>query len=138
MLPSTRALPELCQRRPPAPRLPRLPPQVRPTADVLQLRCCLRELAILQHFGQHEHPNLLGLRTVMRPPEGQIAIWQDLYLVTELLDSDLHQAHYIYITLTCTRRTAGRGGEGTGSRVSQGTAPPCMALPCACRRKRAA
>ena len=41
--------------------------KVRPTADVLQLRCCLRELAILQHFGQHEHPNLLGLRTVMRP-----------------------------------------------------------------------
>eukprot|EP00964_Phaeocystis_antarctica_P125814 scaffold89500_cov57-Phaeocystis_antarctica.AAC.2 len=27
----------------------------------------------------------------MRPPEGQIASWQDLYLVTELLDSDLHQ-----------------------------------------------
>lgn len=65
--------------------------KVRPTADVLQLRCCLRELAILQHFGQHEHPNLLGLRTVMRPPAGELAGWQDLYLVTDLLDSDLHQ-----------------------------------------------
>ena len=28
---------------------------------------------------------------VMRPPAGQIASWHDLYLVTELFDSDLHQ-----------------------------------------------
>ena len=65
--------------------------KVRPTSDVLQLRCCLRELAILQHFGVHEHPNLLGLRSVMRPPEGHLTGWRDLYLVTDLLDSDLHQ-----------------------------------------------
>ena len=91
--------------------------KVRPTSDVLQLRCCLRELAILQHFGQHPHPNLLGLRTVMRPPEGHIAEWHDLYLVTELLDSDLHQARartqilYTHMDMgpgpgVCTRRAA--------------------------------
>ena len=64
---------------------------VRPTEDVLQLRCTLRELAILQHFGLHPHPNVLGLRGVVRPPGGPLGDWRDLYLVTELMDADLHQ-----------------------------------------------
>ena len=63
--------------------------RVAPTEDRLQLRCCLRELAILQHFGAHSHPNLLGLREVLRPPSGHLAEWRDLYLVTERLDMDL-------------------------------------------------
>ena len=57
--------------------------KIRPTDDVLQLRCCLRELAILQHFGVHEHPNLLGLRSVLRPPEGALARWRDVELLSK-------------------------------------------------------
>ena len=64
--------------------------KVRPTDDVLQLRCCLRELAILRHLGEHEHPNLLGLREVLRPPGGPLSDWRDLYLVTDLYQTDLH------------------------------------------------
>ena len=64
--------------------------RVRPTGDQLQLRCCLRELAILQHFGAHKHPNVLGLSEVLRPPgPGHLSEWRDLYMVTELLERDL-------------------------------------------------
>ena len=39
----------------------------------------------------HPHPNLLSLRGVLPPPEGHLAQWRHLYLVTELYDTDLHQ-----------------------------------------------
>ena len=42
--------------------------RVCPTGDALQLRLCLRELAILHHFRAHPHPNVLGLVEVLRPP----------------------------------------------------------------------
>jgi mitogen-activated protein kinase 1/3 len=63
--------------------------RVRPTTDALQLRCCLRELAILRHIRNHPHPNLLGLRSVVPPPGGKVADWRELYFVTELHDTDL-------------------------------------------------
>mgnify|MGYP003683948629 CR=1 FL=1 len=63
--------------------------RIKPTSDALQLRCCLRELAILRHIAANPHPNLLGLRCVVPPPGGKIADWHDLYLVTELYDADL-------------------------------------------------
>ena len=44
-------------------------------------RCCLRELAILRHFGRHKHPQLLGLRSILPPPGGHLADWRELYLV---------------------------------------------------------
>ena len=66
--------------------------RVSPTADSLQLRCCLRELAILQHFWLHPHPNLIGLREVLLPVGGHhLADWRDLYLVSERMDMDLQQ-----------------------------------------------
>ena len=44
------------------------------------------------NLNPNPNPDLnLNPSQVMRPPEGQIASWQDLYLVTELCDSDLHQ-----------------------------------------------
>lgn len=68
--------------------------KMRPTEDVLQLRCCLRELAIMRHLGEGtagEHENLLGLRRVLAPPAGPLSEWRELYWVTALLDTDLHQ-----------------------------------------------
>lgn len=65
--------------------------RVRPTEDQVQLRCCLRELAILRHFGRHAHDNLLGLRALLPPPGGHLAEWRHLYIVTPLMDTDLHQ-----------------------------------------------
>ena len=63
--------------------------RISPTQDRLQLRCCLRELTILQHFGVHSHPNLIGLKEVLRPPGGHLGDWRDLYLVMELMEMDL-------------------------------------------------
>ena len=66
--------------------------RVSPTTDSLQIRCCLRELAILQHFARRPHPNLMGLREVLRPPGGaHLADWRDLYLVSDLMEMDLQQ-----------------------------------------------
>ena len=65
--------------------------RVKPTVDVLQLRCCLRELAILQHIGVHGHPNLLGLSEVLRPAGGHLSDWGDLYLVSPLMETDLQR-----------------------------------------------
>jgi len=65
--------------------------RVRPTEDAMLLRCCLRELTILRHFRAHAHPNLLALQRVVPPPEGHLSSWRHLYLVTELMDTDLHQ-----------------------------------------------
>ena len=64
--------------------------RVRPTGDHLQLRCCLRELAVLSHFGIHKHDNILGLNEVLRPHGGtHLSNWRDLYMVTDLLEMDL-------------------------------------------------
>ena len=47
----------------------------------------LREMRLLQHF---KHENVLCLKDIMMPNGGRIQDWKDVYLVTELLDTDLH------------------------------------------------
>ena len=47
----------------------------------------LREMRLLQHF---QHENVLSIRDIMMPPPGRVSDWKDVYLVTELLDTDLH------------------------------------------------
>mgnify|MGYP002857927817 FL=1 len=49
-------------------------------------RRTLREIRILRHFGSHE--NIIELKDVMRPPS---VPFEDVYLVYELMDTDLHQ-----------------------------------------------
>merc|ERR1711998_535330 len=56
--------------------------------DVDDLKPLLRELRLLRHFS---HENILCLRDVMPPPVGGLSLWQDVYIVTELLDTDLHK-----------------------------------------------
>jgi serine/threonine protein kinase len=48
-------------------------------------RKALREVRMLRHLDGHE--NIIGLRDVMRPPDGE---WRDLYLVTDFMDVDLN------------------------------------------------
>jgi len=55
--------------------------------DAIDCKRMLREMRLLQHFS---HENVLTLRDIMLPPEGPIANWKDVYLVTELMDTDLH------------------------------------------------
>ena len=48
---------------------------------------CLREVRLLSHL---VHENIISLVEVM-PPIGPLAEFNDLYVVTELMDTDLHQ-----------------------------------------------
>ena len=68
--------------------------RISPTADRLQIRCCLRELAILQHFregGDAAHDNVVGFREVLRPAGGILGEWRDLYIAMERMEMDLQQ-----------------------------------------------
>ena len=66
--------------------------RIRPTSDTLLIKCCLRELAILHHYGMHPHDNVMGLKEVLRPPGGRhLAEWRDLYVVCELMETDLQK-----------------------------------------------
>jgi len=56
--------------------------------DLIDCKRMLREMRLLTHF---DHENVLALRDIMLPPPGRIADgWKDVYLVTELMDTDLH------------------------------------------------
>ena len=55
--------------------------------DAVDCKRILREIRLLQHFS---HENVLNLRDIMMPPPGKAEDWKDIYLVTELLDTDLH------------------------------------------------
>jgi len=55
--------------------------------DAIDCKRMLREIRLLQHF---QHENVLALRDIMLPPQGASDKWKDVYLVTELMDTDLH------------------------------------------------
>ena len=59
--------------------------------DAVDCKRMLREMRLLQHFN---HENVLSIRDIMVPAwkdaEGRPKDWKDVYLVTELLDTDLH------------------------------------------------
>jgi len=55
--------------------------------DAIDCKRMLREMRLLQHF---KHENVLCLKDIMMPNGGTIKDWKDVYLVTELLDTDLH------------------------------------------------
>ena len=55
--------------------------------DSIDCKRMLREMRLLRHFS---HENVLALKDVMVPPTGPIQEWKDVYLVTELMDTDLH------------------------------------------------
>lgn len=55
--------------------------------DATDCKRMLREMRLLQHF---KHENVLCLKDIMLPPPGELKNWKDVYLVTELMDTDLH------------------------------------------------
>lgn len=46
------------------------------------------QVKLLRHL---QHENVIGLRDIMRPADCEIADFADIYLVYELMDTDLHQ-----------------------------------------------
>ena len=55
--------------------------------DTVDCKRLLREIKILRHF---KHDNVLGLLDILPPPEGTAKSWKDVYIVSELMDTDLH------------------------------------------------
>jgi len=54
--------------------------------DIIDCKRLLREIKILRHF---RHDNVLGLVDIL-PPTGKLQDWKDVYIVSELMDTDLH------------------------------------------------
>jgi len=54
--------------------------------DTIDCKRLLREIKILRHF---KHDNVLGLLDIL-PPTGDKKDWKDVYIVSELMDTDLH------------------------------------------------
>eukprot|EP00030_Apusomonadida_sp_AF-17_P001581 a1887_57.p1 GENE.a1887_57~~a1887_57.p1 ORF type:complete len:410 (-),score=162.80 a1887_57:18-1220(-) len=54
--------------------------------QVTEAKRTLREVKILRHL---QHENIIALKELMRP--SNVEEFEDLYIVTELLDTDLHQ-----------------------------------------------
>lgn len=54
----------------------------------LDARRTLREIRLLRRL---HHENIVGLRDVFPPPAASAGAFQDIYMVYDLLDTDLHQ-----------------------------------------------
>jgi len=54
--------------------------------DIVDCKRLLREIKILRHF---RHDNVLGLVDILPPVKGK-GSWKDVYIVSELMDTDLH------------------------------------------------
>ncbi|KAG8465618.1 hypothetical protein KFE25_002925 [Diacronema lutheri] len=52
--------------------------------DIIDCKRLLREIKILKHF---KHDNVLGIKDILCPPSKK---WKDIYIVSELADTDLH------------------------------------------------
>jgi serine/threonine protein kinase len=55
--------------------------------DTVDCKRLLREIKILRHF---KHDNVLGLHDILPPPTKTAKDWKDVYIVSELMDTDLH------------------------------------------------
>ena len=58
--------------------------------DTIDCKRLLREIKILRHF---KHDNVLGLHDILPPPDGSAKAWKDVYIVSELMDTDLCARH---------------------------------------------
>lgn len=54
--------------------------------DLIDAKRILREVKLLRHF---KHPNVVGLKDMIPPPEGYP--FEDIYMVMDLMETDLHK-----------------------------------------------
>ena len=57
--------------------------------DIVDAKRILREIKLLRHF---KHSNIIGLVDVQRPPS--LKTYNDVYIVTDLMETDLHRVIY--------------------------------------------
>ena len=103
----------------------------------------LREIKLLKHF--HGHDNIIAISTILQPPPAP-APFPDIYVVMELLETDLHRIIHSEQPLTeehvrCVRRLTlpggrrltkstqnhGCGGVGVGVGVAATSCTSCCA-----------
>eukprot|EP00457_Paulinella_chromatophora_P006485 gb/GEZN01006503.1/.p1 GENE.gb/GEZN01006503.1/~~gb/GEZN01006503.1/.p1 ORF type:complete len:437 (+),score=61.39 gb/GEZN01006503.1/:47-1357(+) len=63
--------------------------------DLVDAKRILREVKLLRHF---KHPNVVGLRDLIPPPAGYP--FDDIYMVMDLMETDLHKIIYSKNVLT--------------------------------------
>jgi len=63
--------------------------------DLVDAKRILREVKLLRHF---KHPNVVGLRDLIPPPEGYP--FDDIYMVMDFMETDLHKIIYSKNVLT--------------------------------------
>lgn len=54
--------------------------------EVTSCKRMLRELRVHRHL---RHENLVGLIDIMLPPSSNVFLWKDVYMVIDLMDTDL-------------------------------------------------
>lgn len=54
--------------------------------NIIDAKRTLREIKLLRHM---EHENIIAIRDIIRPPKREV--FNDVYIVYELMDTDLHQ-----------------------------------------------
>ena len=55
--------------------------------EVMASKRLLRELRLLRHL---KHENILSLMDIMLPPSTNVLLWKDVYIASELMDTDLN------------------------------------------------
>ena len=58
--------------------------------DLVDAKRILREIKLLRRF---EHENIINIVDIL-PPPGSLATWEDLYIVNDLMETDLHRIIY--------------------------------------------
>ena len=58
--------------------------------NLTDARRTLREIKLLRHL---RHENIIAVRDILLPPAGTKDKYNDVYIVYELMDTDLHQVH---------------------------------------------
>jgi mitogen-activated protein kinase 1/3 len=58
--------------------------------DLIDAKRILREIKLLRQF---EHENIINIVDIL-PPLGSLAAWEDLYIVNDLMETDLHRIIY--------------------------------------------
>jgi mitogen-activated protein kinase 1/3 len=64
--------------------------------DLVDAKRILREIKLLRHFN---HPNIIALRDLIPPPD-DVKLFEDIYMVLDFLETDLHKIIYSKNVLT--------------------------------------
>ena len=68
--------------------------------DPIDAQRMLREIKLLRQF---DHDNLINIVEILPPPSLRTSEWQDVYVVSDLMETDLHEMIYSRQSLSSTQ-----------------------------------